>query len=220
MTRWLFSLLLLLVAPTATEAARLEITLTPIAGGLEAQVDSDFPVETASFGVVFANPCPACTWQKDSGLNPFVADFGFSSMTVEGENMFAVSASVGAANAPSRELNIASPRSFRFGEIRLNGPDPGMVRAILVGDAAFDDLLGIVRALSTDASVLDQSLSFVDFTEPGNIYSLRVIPEPGHLGLLGLVSVIALRRLRPGSEHQGLRGIIGKLIRSWAVDTQ
>ena len=195
MRRWLFSLLLLLVVPTATNAARLDITLSPIAGGLEAHVEADFPIQATSFGIIFESPCTGCTWQEDSGLHPFTADFGTRAVTEETENSFLVSAFVVGCCPPLAPL---SPRSFRFGEINFNGPDPGLLRTILVGDPAFDDLLSVVGILGREAGVPDVTAAVIDFTEPGNVYSVRVIPEPGHIGLLGLVGVMgfAARRRR------------------------
>jgi hypothetical protein len=199
---WSVALLLALqlIGPANALGARLEISLVPFGGGLEADVSADFDVAKAAFGVIFAQPCSSCAWQKDPSLSPFTRTFGTPWMTEEGENMFAVDASAWAATAfpAPRELNPSSPRSFRLGRIHFNGSDPGLLRTVRPGDPAFDDLDRLVGGVGGDAVALFPAEGIIDFTDPENVYSLTVIPEPASWILLGsgAVGLASLRRLR------------------------
>jgi hypothetical protein len=189
-----------LMVPTNAFGARLEISLVPSGGGLEAHVLADFDVAEAAFGAIFAQPCSSCEWRKDLLLNGFTATFGLPWMTEEGENMYAVAADAWATTAfpAPRELNLSSPRSFRLGRIHFGGSDPGLLRTVLLGDPAFDDLQRLVGVVGLDAGAPSKAAGVIDFSEPGNSYSVTVIPEPASCLLLGfgVVGLASVRRLR------------------------
>ena len=42
----------------------MDVSLAPIAGGLEAWVSANFAVETVSFGLLFGAPCTSCAWMN------------------------------------------------------------------------------------------------------------------------------------------------------------
>jgi hypothetical protein len=160
-------------------------------------------------GVIFTNPCTTtpvgtCSFVKDTlNLNSFAISFANSSVTGEGENLLVVSASASAAQGfpptPRTLVNPFNPaldkRNFFLGELVFGSETPGaVIRLVNEGDPAFDELLSIAGVIGGDASAPDAASGVIDFSQPGNIYT--VVPEPGSMVLLGaaLAGLAFLRR--------------------------